>query len=175
MDSRRAITSARSTVIHVVALAPKVTAIVLQSIRHDILAGKHPVGVQTWIAVTCTLASSESRAEAHGVSLTHCIPVTQWESQFSIRRSVSLTELSHLSLWKPPFPRRVPRLAINVLLEEVVLLGCNEHRCIDSCLLESVLIKFLVKANCRLNTLGVLLFECIRKVWMFVSVLGQPI
>lgn len=81
MDSRRAITSARSTVIDVVALAPTVTAMVLQSIRHDILAGKqgatHPVGVQTWIVVTCTLASSESPAEAHGVSLTHCIPVTE--------------------------------------------------------------------------------------------------
>lgn len=44
MDSRRAIPSASNIVIHVVALAPTVTAVVLQSIHHAILTGKqgHP-------------------------------------------------------------------------------------------------------------------------------------
>lgn len=64
MDSRGAFTSASSIVIGMVALAPTVTAVALQSIRWAITTGRqgatHLVGVQTWIAVICTLASPQS-------------------------------------------------------------------------------------------------------------------
>lgn len=56
------------------------------------------------------------------------------------------------------------RLTINDLSEEVTLLGSTEHCCIGSCLLESMLIKFLVIANSHLSALGVLLFECVREI-----------
>lgn len=169
MDSRRAVASASSTVINLVALAAwplpwfcRISAMPSQLADEELptMLGFEPGGQwrEPW--------SAQSPAEALSVSLNHHIPITQW-----------VGSLYHLSLHSADWPVRPVLVDAtfssktgHVLSEEVALLGSTEHCCIGSCLLESMLIKVLVIAHSHLSALGVLLFDCVREVWMFVSV-----
>lgn len=141
MDSRRAVASASSTITDLVALAtwPLLWFCSISAMRSQ-LADEEPSTMlesgpgEQWPGRW----SAQCPVEAHGVSLNHHTPVTWWAGNLFVCHSILLTELSDLSLRMPPFPRRPLRLAINVLLEEVTLLGSNEHCCIGSCLLEYV-------------------------------------